>query len=220
MLGAGGKLLDGQHRLHAVIEAGLPIQSVVVYGMDDEAFRTMDTGKARTGGDTLSVTGVGNHNHIAAAIRRIMDRFGSKRMVVDRKTVRISNSAYLSFYEENKKDIDDLWIMCHTWAREGSKIISVSEAMAYIFLLREEDMLAYDFIEEVLIGLRKNPKSNAAQTLRKKIVDSRLSNQQIRDAAKMNWFLSAFRNYVAGRNVSKIIIRKPFRFLAENEQDN
>lgn len=46
-------VLDGQHRLLAVIESGIPIKSLVVYGISQEAFKTMDTGTPRTGADAL-----------------------------------------------------------------------------------------------------------------------------------------------------------------------
>src|SRR5262245_16276311 len=47
------QVLDGQHRLLAVIEAGRQIQSLVVYGVDPVAFKTIDTGAVRTGADAL-----------------------------------------------------------------------------------------------------------------------------------------------------------------------
>jgi hypothetical protein len=47
------QVLDGQHRLFAIIEAGMPIDTLVVYGISALAFRTMDTGIVRTGADAL-----------------------------------------------------------------------------------------------------------------------------------------------------------------------
>lgn len=49
------EVLDGQHRLMAIIEAGIPIKSLVVYGISPEAFKTIDTGAVRTGADALSL---------------------------------------------------------------------------------------------------------------------------------------------------------------------
>jgi hypothetical protein len=49
------QILDGQHRLLAVIEAGKNIQTLVVYGITPEAFRTIDTGAVRTGADALTL---------------------------------------------------------------------------------------------------------------------------------------------------------------------
>lgn len=49
------QVLDGQHRLLAVIDAGEAIQCLVVYGITAEAFKTMDTGAPRSGSDALSL---------------------------------------------------------------------------------------------------------------------------------------------------------------------
>lgn len=47
------RVLDGQHRLLAIIESGKSIQSLVVYGIAEEAFKTIDTGAVRSGSDAL-----------------------------------------------------------------------------------------------------------------------------------------------------------------------
>jgi hypothetical protein len=47
------QVLDGQHRLLAIIESGVSIQSLVVYGITEDAFKTIDTGAVRTGSDAL-----------------------------------------------------------------------------------------------------------------------------------------------------------------------
>jgi hypothetical protein len=49
------EVLDGQHRLMAIIEAGRQIQSLVVYGIEEAAFKTIDTGAVRTGADALTL---------------------------------------------------------------------------------------------------------------------------------------------------------------------
>lgn len=47
------QVLDGQHRLSGIIMAGKPIQTLVVYGITPDAFKTMDTGAVRSGADAL-----------------------------------------------------------------------------------------------------------------------------------------------------------------------
>lgn len=61
-------LLDGQHRLSAVVHAGVPVDMLVVNGVSCEAFRTIDSGKARTFAHTLSALGHKNCNNIAGAL--------------------------------------------------------------------------------------------------------------------------------------------------------
>lgn len=49
------QVLDGQHRLLAIIESGRQIQTLVVYGISEAAFKTIDTGAVRTGADALTL---------------------------------------------------------------------------------------------------------------------------------------------------------------------
>lgn len=48
-----GELIQGQHRLQAVIDTGISIESVVIWGVSPEAYLTLDNGAKRTGGDAL-----------------------------------------------------------------------------------------------------------------------------------------------------------------------
>lgn len=65
-----GDVLDGQHRLWAVIEANRAIETIVVYGIERDAFATIDTlRQTRTGGDVIALAGAERHrNTIAMAI--------------------------------------------------------------------------------------------------------------------------------------------------------
>lgn len=52
-----GNLLNGQHRLLAVIQSGQPLETLTVRGIEAEAFSTMDGGKPRSLADLLSIDG-------------------------------------------------------------------------------------------------------------------------------------------------------------------
>lgn len=52
-----GKLIDGQHRLNAVIAAKVTVEMFVVRGVDAGAFVTLDTGISRTYHDTATIAG-------------------------------------------------------------------------------------------------------------------------------------------------------------------
>lgn len=68
-----GTLLDGQHRLNAVIAAGIPATMLIVRGVDHSAQDGMDTGRARSAGDVLSINGHKNGTTIAAASRLLLN---------------------------------------------------------------------------------------------------------------------------------------------------
>lgn len=59
VLGASGRLLDGQHRLHAIVMADVTIPMMVTTGVTDEdrAFETLDSGVKRSHVDRLAGRG-------------------------------------------------------------------------------------------------------------------------------------------------------------------
>lgn len=63
-----GDVLDGQHRLWAVIESKKSIETIIVYGIERDAFATIDTvRRLRSGADTLALNGVSRYRNIISS---------------------------------------------------------------------------------------------------------------------------------------------------------
>jgi len=61
-------VLDGQHRLWAVIEAKASVETAIVYGIKPDAFSTIDTlRKPRSGSDVIALSGTTRHRNIIAS---------------------------------------------------------------------------------------------------------------------------------------------------------
>jgi hypothetical protein len=73
-----GRVRDGQNRLHAIIQAGIPVRSVVATGVSEDAFDVMDTGRSRNAADVLHIHGYPSQHALAAAARGLMfiERYG------------------------------------------------------------------------------------------------------------------------------------------------
>jgi len=65
-----GTILDGQHRLWAVIESGVTITFLIVYNVRKEAIATIDSGIVRTFRHLLQIKG-SKHPASAAAVTKI-----------------------------------------------------------------------------------------------------------------------------------------------------
>lgn len=63
-----GRLLDGQHRLMALVKAGFTCPFVIVSDLPEGIFSAIDRGRRRTSGDVLGIAGYANANHRAALI--------------------------------------------------------------------------------------------------------------------------------------------------------
>jgi hypothetical protein len=66
-----GVLVDGQHRLAAIIEAERPVELTVFSEVAEGTFDVLDTGKRRTAADVLAIEGEKNSTMLAAMVRTV-----------------------------------------------------------------------------------------------------------------------------------------------------
>lgn len=70
---SSSKLIDGQHRLSAVVLSGLTIPLLIIRGIDDpNAFGTIDTGKKRSVSDVVGMEGIKNASLTSAIAKRLV----------------------------------------------------------------------------------------------------------------------------------------------------
>ena len=65
---SSGRILDGQHRLQAIIEADIALDVFVIFGLPDDAQETIDRGLPRNIQDALRLRGEVSANLLAATI--------------------------------------------------------------------------------------------------------------------------------------------------------
>ena len=64
-----GRLRDGQNRMAACVRSRKSFTTHVVFGIEDDLFHVMDTGKPRGPDDVLFIAGYQNTKYLAAALR-------------------------------------------------------------------------------------------------------------------------------------------------------
>lgn len=67
-----GTLIDGQHRLSAIIKAGVPVDMVVVRGVSKAAMPTIDANISRKPSDAAKLRGYTNTNHLVSTVRLLI----------------------------------------------------------------------------------------------------------------------------------------------------
>lgn len=105
-----GAILDGQHRLWAVIMADKPVETILVKGIAREAFSTIDTiRKHRSGADILSLLGISRQRVIISAAltwllrwQRLQDRIGEYRNLKNK----VENSDIEEMFASHRGMID------------------------------------------------------------------------------------------------------------------
>lgn len=100
---SSGDVLDGQHRLWAVIEAKKPIETIIVYGIEREAFATIDTLRAvRSGADVVALNGGARYRTIISSALTWLIRWqGGHLDKFKDPTNKVENSDIEAAYTEN-----------------------------------------------------------------------------------------------------------------------
>ncbi len=168
----GDCLIDGQHRLTACINSGIPLKTIVISGLDSDAFDTIDTGKTRNGSDTLSLLGEKNTHNLAAALGFLIKlRDGTLK-----SRPKITNSAIRRELETHPRVRASLSFVCSI---KNSKIapLSVLTGLHYVFSKIDKDT-SDRFIESLLVGDNLSSSSPIFMT-RDRLISSRFTGSEM-----------------------------------------
>lgn len=100
-----GRLMNGHHRLHAVIKANHPIKNLVVCNLPPDAMNHIDTGKSRTAADALSFEYDVKNQNVWAAVARMSAALSDGAKV---QSYGISNDKVLEWYRANAERADEI----------------------------------------------------------------------------------------------------------------
>ena len=85
---SGGTLIDGQHRLWAIVESGVSVETFVWHNVDPASMIVIGGGKTRSMADILNIAGengdVGHHR--LAALRAMLGGFGNPPLLSSSET--------------------------------------------------------------------------------------------------------------------------------------
>ncbi len=99
-----GALIDGRHRLTAIIGTDAAIQTLLVVGVEPDAMTTIDQALPRTAGDYLGIKGEANPR-TAASIARLRLAYENNEREALKDTARPTNAEVLGYFEEHHDDI-------------------------------------------------------------------------------------------------------------------
>jgi len=143
-------LLDGQHRLWAVIESGVTVKMLVGYGFDRRELQPIiDTGLKRTARDTAKIQGLGAVTHRQIAVTRTMMRWASGYHLPY-----VTNLEIVDYFRQVQPAIDFALSDClriDDKGREGSAPAGIAAVLAQAYYTAPHSDLA-TFGQIVLTG--------------------------------------------------------------------
>lgn len=193
---SGTRLIDGQHRLMAVIESGCTIQTLVVDGVAADVFDTKDVGRRRSAADTLAIRGESNTANLAAALA-VIDRYMTSRLTV---TVRYTNTEIEELLEKYPDVRGSITKGAYTKKLVPNSILT---ACHYLFA-KKDSSLADQFVENLIDG-NNLTEGSPVYILRERLLANALSKAKLPATYIMALIIKAWN---ATRSGSKIRLLK------------
>lgn len=154
---SNGTLIDGQHRLKAIIMSNTTQEMAVAYDLDPIVFTELDTGKKRTLSDVLFIENFTSHTHLATATKGIysfvnfgIDQMSHGRSFKSTSEAKTSNRTYLEFLKNHPEIVNSLMFVLKCGKQ---KLVTTSFliVMHYIFKTRSRKD-ADIFIQKFITG--------------------------------------------------------------------
>ena len=168
-----GVLLNGHHRLNAVIEANVPIQTFVTRGVEHESFSTFDCGRNRTLGQLIGMQGVKNYNVISSAVQ-VCYRLENGANLGDNgffARFGLPNSKLIDMYNNNKELYDEAGNYAQHCRTQASFFPQSVTAGSYAYLCKigySKDTIKAFFDDLCQLDTSKNQTINL---LRKRLIN-------------------------------------------------
>lgn len=193
-----GMLLDGQHRLSAIIMLGEPVSMLVVRGLNPEVFSTKDIGKKRTPADTLAVMGEINCKKTASALS-VLERYMSGRMNSGSRLRTTQIAELLSKYPDIRESV----AFC-----EYTPLLPASSLVACHYLFSQKDREAADKFVRKMIDGNNLDEGDPIFILRKRLLENATSKKKHRAHHMTALVIKAWNLMRRGKTRSVLIFKE------------
>lgn len=201
-----GRLLNGQHRLTAIIKSGIPCPCLVCSGVDDNLQLVMDQGSPRTAADTLGINTVRHATRVSAGIRKYIYLCKTNGVACDldsRTPIASNRQIYDVYYSA-----PDFWNKLTTWAlRLDAKdkgrlaLVPAGEVIGFsAYLIKKldhpEDRVFYFFDQ---LNTTKQSPNRSIELLRTRLIHNAISQTKMTRTIKTAMLAKAWNCYYTGQ---------------------
>jgi hypothetical protein len=217
------ELLDGQHRLSAIIESGENQVVLIVRGIDPVAMATIDAGRKRSYADSLKIRGFSNHTAVAAINARIWYWFHGNYGT--RGVARVADPKHLSSTPSNAQK--DFWMtqiekayeitvpQAATFANRAyglrRGISTGTYGLAWIILSGIDKELREKFFHELLVE-SESPKSGYPIVALTNRLARLRPREEFSQVDQLDALFTTYNHWVAGKALLTLTPPRPVRF--------
>lgn len=181
-----GSLMDGQHRLSAIVKANRPVQLMVSRGFPKESMMAVDKGTGRSTSDVLAL-GYGGNDAVSVALRNTLVVCTINQLCKNNvhSKMRLSVSEIEAIFNKFQRECIDLYKIVAT--RGGKRVASVSAACLAAMMCG----VSAEAVDKFMKAFRKfdttgceNYNVQTALSLRRQVDDAALRKMRI-DSKKL-----------------------------------
>jgi hypothetical protein len=194
------QLIDGQHRLHACVKAGVSFRSLVVRNVDANAFQYLDRGLKRSIADALKFRSHTNVTRLASAVRLVLfceNKF-SALSEVERK---LTQQQIIDEIESNI-DVYRLASSIGYRAKENGFLEGAGAAMYVLLVKQFGQLIANEFMMPAIEGTNLQ-KNDPRLSLRRFTTKERPDGSE-----QLSAWIKTFNAWASGKSLQKIFAWK------------
>lgn len=196
-----GNLIDGQHRLNAVIAAGVAVPLFVVRGLDPAVQDVMDTGTKRLASDALKLDGYRYAVNLAAAARFAMAHNNGELKKLGRVQAAYTTSQIKDFVANEPDLVDALEQAVHLRVDVPVTV----QAVAFWLIARvDPDACAVFF--STLANNQTDGVGDARNTLLRRLASARRNNETLTPAVQLGLVLRAWNAWRKHQHITQLPI--------------
>jgi len=194
-----GILLDGQHRLQAIVDSGVTLALVMIYDLPEATRDTVDTGSVRRAADVLKFSGYSDETTLAAIARIIMSR---QQGMTSISGYRPSNVDVRDYVLANPGIVNSVPV-----ARSANRQVPAAPSVigaAHHLCAQVDEEAAEDFYVRRLINLEGMPAGDPVAALRRRLSQMQDRTSYTAKGEQLRYILLAWNIDRDGRSITKL----------------
>jgi len=210
-----GVLSDGQHRLLAIIKSKTTQPIVVINGIDEESFETIDVGFKRSLSDMLSINNIENPI-LTSQIIKFIYAIRNGKYSANRNTIRnLSNQdaiPYLQTLDNMSNSVEFVKTLSKNKGHQALIGKPVLGGLHYLMSEIDKDKADY-FIEKISTGIDLGENSPII-ALRNKLIKAKTNNRyKLTNMAMLENVVQSWNYLREGSEVKNIRIKSDFEMI-------
>lgn len=198
-----GDLINGQHRLRAVMESGVTELFLVAWGLPEDVFKFADQGRRRTAGQALRIEGYEYPSRLASLGKMVYNyeigRLGSRHRVPTTENVRV-----VHLYDDSMLNSIRT---CHKPSTRSTGLWRPSTIHFVHFVMKHrDDELAHEFVRGVGTSIGLEDENDPRYMLRTRLEnEARRGNDRLGRRLEIALSIKACNAFFEGEELGRLL---------------